>query len=385
MLRTVLTLSLAGSLFAPDAAAQNGRSMRLLAPAVIGHTAAVGFTHPTSIAGSVYGLLASAPRFPGTATLGGPFVVNGLFRVDPAAFTVLAVGLLDASGLSPAFSFGLPNDAALVGFPFDVQGVDIDANGAFTLTDDDIEFTIAAPWQIGLSMAPIAPGTFQMGSAAVFPTEVPVHTVTISRPFWIGMYEVTQGQFQQVMGYNPSAWWNTIGAVGRPVESVSWAQAMAFCQTLTAQESAAGRVPTGYQYRLPTEAEWEYCCRAGSTTEYNFGSTPSCSVANTSPNGNFCVGMANFIGQYPGNGWALRDMHGNVAEWCLDSWDANTPYAPGAVTDPYEPNGGQFRVTRGGSWASIDIYCRSASRGVQDPTMGSLTVGFRVVLAPIIP
>lgn len=385
MLRTVLTFSLAGSLFALDAAAQNGRSMRLLAPAVIGHTASVAFTHPTSISGSVYGILASVPRYPGTGTLGGSTVVNGLFRVDPFAFTILAIGLLDTSGVSPAFSFGLPNDSALVGFPFDMQGVDVAGDGSFTLTDDDIEFTIAAPWQIGLSMAPIAPGTFQMGSSAAFPTEVPVHTVTISRPFWIGMYEVTQGQFQQVMGYNPSAWANTIGAVSRPVESVTWAQAMAYCQTLTAQETAAGRVPTGYQYRLPTEAEWEYCCRAGTATDYNFGATIDCNHANVAPNSNLCVGMANFIGQYPGNAWALRDMHGNVSEWCLDSWDAVTGYAPGAVTDPYEPNGGQFRITRGGSWSSIEVYCRSASRGVQFPNQGSLTVGFRVVLAPVIP
>ncbi|MBM4247480.1 MAG: hypothetical protein FJ148_27445, partial [Deltaproteobacteria bacterium] len=195
-----------------------------------------------------------------------------------------------------------------------------------------------------LGMVPIAPGTFQMGSTAGQSNEQPVHPVTLSYPFWMGKYEVTQAQYQSVVGSNPSYFQgaNAPNAPQRPVEQVSWNSAVAYCQALTATEQAAGRVPAGYQYRLPTEAEWEYCCRAGTTTEWNTGTSLSTSQANFQgalANGTYTSGQTAVVGSYAPNAFGLHDMHGNVWEWCLDSYAL---YAPGPVTDPFV-TGGAFR------------------------------------------
>jgi len=235
-----------------------------------------------------------------------------------------------------------------------------------------------------LNMVPIAPGTFQMGQVGVYGAE-PVHQVTLTAPFWMGKYEVTQAQYQAVMGSNPSYFAGAPNAPQRPVERVSWNNAVAYCQALTATEQAAGRVPAGYQYRLPTEAEWEYCCRAGTTTEWNTGTSLSTSQANfggalanaTYPNGQTAV-----VGSYAPNAFGLHDMHGNVFEWCLDSY---ATYAPGPVTDPFV-TGGAVRVIRGGSWFSLfsASFCRSAFRGSSAPGIADYVFGFRVVLAPVL-
>ena len=242
------------------------------------------------------------------------------------------------------------------------------------------------------NLAPIAPGTFQMGSTAYqsqFPQEAPVHQVTLSYPFWMGRYEVTQAEYQAVTGNNPSGFQgpNAPNAPQRPVETVSWIDAVAYCQTLTATEMAAGRVPPGYQYRLPTEAEWEYCCRAGTLTEWHTGSSLNTSQANFSSvlwNNAFPLGQTAVVGSYPPNAFGLLDMHGNVFEWCLDSY---AMYAPTAVIDPFV-TGGLYRVLRGGSWGSgSSIGSRSAVRYGNDPVSPSISnncIGFRVVLAPVL-
>lgn len=235
-------------------------------------------------------------------------------------------------------------------------------------------------------MVSIAAGTFQMGSTASFPlasvAEGPVHAVTITQPFWMGKFEVTQAEYRAAMGNVPSAF---LGA-NRPVETVSWSQALAYCAALTAQEAAAGRLPAGYEYRLPTEAEWEYCCRAGTTTEWNVGASLACSQANfyDENTGSFCVQETADVGSYAANGWGLHDMHGNVYEWCLDSWDGSANYPASAVADPFVTSG-FYRVFRGGSWFYYSTYCRSAHRSGFFPEFTYHFLGFRVVCAPVLP
>jgi formylglycine-generating enzyme required for sulfatase activity len=237
------------------------------------------------------------------------------------------------------------------------------------------------------AMVVIPAGTFEMGSSApdVAPyfnttSQQPVHSVTLSYCFWMGATEVTQAQYSALMGTNPSQ----LPGANRPVEFTTWSSAQAYCAALTAQQLALGNVPPGYQYRLPTEAEWEYACRAGSTTEFNVGPSLVCSQANIifshhSPfgcNSNSTVPVAS----YAPNAWGLYDMHGNVWEWCLDSFAS---YSAGAVTDPFV-TGSIDRVIRGGAWFLGSHRCRSAERRYDFSVIGVPGVGFRVVLAPIL-
>jgi formylglycine-generating enzyme required for sulfatase activity len=226
-------------------------------------------------------------------------------------------------------------------------------------------------------MVRIESGAFQMGSTAGSAVEQPVHSVTITRPFWMGKYEVTQAEYQAVVGSNPSYF----SGAQRPVERVTWNGAMAYCASLTATESAAGRIPAGYQYRLPTEGEWEYCCRAGTATEWNTGVSLLCGLANflgCAPN------QTTLVGSYAPNAWGLCDMHGNNWEWCLDSWDGSANYSASAASDPYVTVGAN-RLIRGGSWENGADLCRSSVRYPGNPVWtGYLGVGFRVVLAPIL-
>ena len=287
----------------------------------------------------------------------------------------------------------LPNSAQLLGSEIFLQGLGLEVPGypRFGSMTDGLLLRLgdssgqppgsSLPLNPALNMLAIAPGTFQMGSVAVGGSAVPVHAVTISSPFWMGRDEVTQAQYQAVVGSNPSYFVGT----NRPVEQVTWYSAVAYCDALTVQEAAAGRLPNGYEYRLPTEAEWEYCCRAGTTTEWNVGSSLSCGQANFYDNG-YCVppGQTSAVGSYAANAWGLRDMHGNVWEWCLDGWDGSANYPAGPVTDPYvSSSSGPYRVLRGGSWNIISFICRSAFRYVIFPSFYGN--GFRVVCAPVLP
>jgi formylglycine-generating enzyme required for sulfatase activity len=192
----------------------------------------------------------------------------------------------------------------------------------------------------------------------------------------MGKYEVTQAEYQAVMVSNPS-WFS---GTNRPVEEVSWNNAMDYCAALTRAEQAAGRLAVGYEYRLPTEAEWEYCCRAGTTTEWNTGTSLSTAQANL----NQATGQTTTVGSYAANAFGLFDMHGNVWEWCLDAWDGSNNYPASAVTDPYTSSGPN-RVLRGGSWFPTSFYCRAAYRHNRIPTYANSDVGFRLVCAPVRP
>jgi len=237
-------------------------------------------------------------------------------------------------------------------------------------------------------MVAIPAGTFSMGSNAPnsppylnSSAQQPVHQVTISTPFWMSRNEVTQGEYQALMGNNPSIF----QGASRPVEQVNWHQARAYCAALTMQQ--AGNIPAGHEYRLPTEAEWEHACRAGTTTEFHYGpdlfcyqarfwhsyhSNSSCALALSS--GTLPVGV------YVPNAFGLYDMHGNAWEWCLDSYSA---YGSASVTDPFV-TGLPNRVIRGGGWLSGSSDCRSATRSFRDPGSSNYYVGFRVVLAPVL-
>jgi len=230
--------------------------------------------------------------------------------------------------------------------------------------------TLSGACQTPAGFVLIQPGTFQMGESGV---EGPVHAVTISHGFWMGEKEVTQAQYEALMGLNPSYFG---GNPNFPVEQVSWFNARAYCAELTTQQAAQGNVPAGYQYRLPTEAEWEYACRATTTTSWNVGNTLNCTDANLEA----CVGSTRTVGSYNPNFWGLYDMHGNVFEWCLDSY---AEYSSNAVTAPFV-TGGPYRVFRGGSWFDNSYYCRSAIRVSSVPGDANLLIGFRVVLAPVL-
>jgi formylglycine-generating enzyme required for sulfatase activity len=225
------------------------------------------------------------------------------------------------------------------------------------------------------------PGKFKMGGVGRYEDEVPVD-VTLSRGFWMGKHEVTQAQFQSVMGKNPS----DFKGGSLPVDNVNWNDATAFCKKLTKMERAAGRLPQGWEYRLPTEAQWEYACRAGTNTAFHFGDSLSSSQANF--NGNHPAGSAakgeylrktTKVGSYSPNAWGLCDMHGNVAEWCRDRY--REKYPGGA--DPEVTIGGAWRVYRGGSWAVPAEYCLSQYRMVCEPERRYRTLGFRVAAIPI--
>jgi formylglycine-generating enzyme required for sulfatase activity len=237
----------------------------------------------------------------------------------------------------------------------------------------------------------IPAGTFVMGSDAATgapyfngPKQKPAHPVTISYCFWMGATEVTQAQYASLMGTNPSFF----PGANNPVERVTWFDAQTYCAALTAQQATLGNVPAGYQYRLPTEAEWEYACRAGTTTEFHYGPSLACNQAlfaysyDLTPPAS-CQNPTGTVpvGSYAPNAWGLYDMHGNVVEWCLDTYAS---YSAGAVTDPFV-TGGVYRVFRGGAWFYESNLCRSSVRSsFSVPINSSNGLGFRVVLAPVL-
>ena len=236
---------------------------------------------------------------------------------------------------------------------------------------------------VGITMKLIQPGTFQMGSEAPVADsdERPVHSVEVTRPFYIGVYEVTNEQWARVMGGDTgdaprrvtgtregdargrlfaapegdAARGRLTGRSGHaaPCERVSWTDAVEFCRRLSQKE--------GVTYVLPTEAQWEYACRAGTRTRFSFGDRWN-ELASRQP-----------------NQWGLYDMHGNAGEWCAD-WYAES-YAGAGGRDPTGPAAGEYRVTRGGAWNDEWFHLRSASRGRQHPA-DDYGRGIRIVVVP---
>ena len=218
---------------------------------------------------------------------------------------------------------------------------------------------------IGMEFVLIPAGEFQMGSSDGDRNEKPVHTVRLSRSFYLGQYEVTQAQWEAVMGNNPSQF---KGDPSRPVETVSWDDVQEFIRRLHAKEGAS-------RYRLPTEAEWEYAARAGSTTTYSFGNDVS-QLGQYTWYAKNADGTTHPVGRLQPNAWKLYDMYGNVWEWVQD-WNGKYPSDP--VTDPTGPSAGSFRVDRGGSWYDDARFCRSANRHFGLPGLRYGLLGFRLL------
>jgi formylglycine-generating enzyme required for sulfatase activity len=245
---------------------------------------------------------------------------------------------------------------------------------------------------IGMQFVLIRSGEFEMGAPAddeSYGEVFPQHHVRISKPFYLGVYEVTQAEYHRVTGTNPASC-SKSGAfadrvagqdTGRfPVEMVSWEDAVTYCRQLSAlpEERQARRL-----YRLPTEAEWEYACRAGTTTAYSFGSVLTRSDA--------CFERSLLsdhplpVGSYRPNAFGLYDMHGSVWEWCAD-WLQLSYYERSPVDDPPGPDSGTNRVHRGGAWAGPDWACRSDYRGKGGEQSDRFeNLGFRVAFSPAEP
>jgi formylglycine-generating enzyme required for sulfatase activity len=258
----------------------------------------------------------------------------------------------------------------------------------------DVNLSIALGAGLKMQLVLIPPGEFLMGApeseARGESDEKPQHRVRITKPFYLGMYEVTQAEWEAVMGNQPSYF--SRGGDGKdrvsgldtsrfPVERVSWEEATEFCRKLGARE--------GKPYRLPTEAEWEYACRAGTTTPFHFGSMLNGDNANmdgNSPYGTMSkgryLGRPTDVGSYRANAFGLYDMHGNVWEWCSDRNESDY-YSTSAASgpDPTGPSEGSYRVFRGGGWYDVAADCRAADRNGFDPADRNGFVGFRLALS----
>ena len=240
---------------------------------------------------------------------------------------------------------------------------------------DPRETTVAAPGpkeievidlggDVKMQFVLIPAGAFMMGSDTGDPDEKPAHKVTVSRSFYVGKFEVTQEQWEAVTGGNPSH----VNGLKLPVEHVSWND----CQHFLAK----AQKKSGRKFALPTEAQWEYACRAGSTNRFTFGDDASSLAAYgwySENSGN----TTHPVGEKKPNPWGLYDMHGNVWEWCADWYG---PYAAGDATDPQGPGSGGSRVLRGGAWSLSPINQRSATRNGAAPAISMITGGFRCAL-----
>jgi formylglycine-generating enzyme required for sulfatase activity len=281
----------------------------------------------------------------------------------------------------------------------------LDRKGWFkakTLEEAGLGAKLTIP-DLDLVLIRIDPGTFTMGSTPSETgrcnDEVP-HQVTLTKRYWIGEYDVTVGEFRAFVNatgyrteaetgdgmyvYTGSAWEKRAGASWQnpnlnqddhhPVVGVSWNDAKAFCAWVNKTQTEAGRLPAGYEYTLPTEAQWEYACRSG-TTEAYAGNLDSMGWYNQN-SGN----TTHPVGQKQPNAWGLYDMHGNVWEWCAD-WYGD--YPGGNVTDPTGPSSGTNRVLRGGGWNFTAVDCRSACRFNDVPGLRGGNLGFRLALSSV--
>ncbi|MBC8216867.1 MAG: formylglycine-generating enzyme family protein [Planctomycetes bacterium] len=219
-----------------------------------------------------------------------------------------------------------------------------------------------------MKLVSIPAGSFMMGSNRP-------HEVRISKGFWMGQTEVTQGQYKSVMNAEPWSGQVYVQEANNPAIYVTWNDAVEFCKKLSQQ--------TGETYRLPTEAEWEYACRAGTTTRFSFGDSDSSLGDYAWRRSNAFEGgrkYAHSVGQKRPNPWGLYDIHGNVFEWCSDWYDKDY-YSNSPSVDPNGPSSGEARSLRGGSWLSYEYALRCSCRSLLDPDARNDVVGFRVVLS----
>jgi formylglycine-generating enzyme required for sulfatase activity/predicted Ser/Thr protein kinase len=272
------------------------------------------------------------------------------------------------------------------------------------------EVTVDLGKEVKLGLVRIDPGEFQMGApdgeAEAQNDEKPQHTVRITRPFYLGKYEVTQAQYQRLAPQRSQPCWFSAEGGGKdkvqrmdtnrfPAECVSWNEATTVCERLN-QDYLSGLPEAlrkaGYRFKLPTEAQWEYACRAGTTTPFHFGKELNGTQANC--NGDFPYGTQEKgknwerttpVGSYPKNAWGLYDMHGNVWEWCEDSQEAGrykNRAGQAKIEDPKYPEKAaeDQRVRRGGAWGHYARFCRAAYRSEDEPANHDINYGFRLAL-----
>ena len=324
-------------------------------------------------------------------------IVAAMEQQGVTVFTYpLTAQLIRPRQLPGAFQFGItgpPGVYAVVGSPdlaaWSGMGFATNQLGAIVFTDVTAHLSSRKFYRTFLQSPPanmvfIPPNTFTMGSPAneqdrnAF-TEGPQTTVTLTHGYWIGKYEVTQGDYLSVMDTNPSEF---PGDLTRPVSSVDWFDATNYCWKLTQRELAAGHIPAGSHYRLPTEAEWECAARAGTTTRFTYGDDPTyASLTNyawfldiSAPDL-----TVHSVGSKLPNPWGLCDMSGNVWEWCQDWYGDQTG---GIQTDPTGPaaNPNGNKVMRGGAYDYSNSSCRSATRLFAFQFHADTDLGFRVVL-----
>ena len=278
----------------------------------------------------------------------------------------------------PQRGVGTGDRPALLVAPFDAQQAAAAQEAWAKYLGIDVEVTNS----LGMKFHVIPPGTFDMGSPGSEPSRRDAetqHAVTITQPKLLGVYPVTQGEWTQLMGSNPSHFKSVSGQDTRrfPVEQVSWEDCQEFLTKLN-----AGHGLDGWRYRLPTEAEWEFACRSGTVSPFWFGGELNGKQANCDGNYPYETGKGPYlerpsvVGSYGANPFGLSDQHGQVWEWCEDRYGA---YAPSASEDPGGPSSGSSRVLRGGSWYDYAYDCRSARRDDYVPSCRSSSIGFRVV------
>ncbi len=230
--------------------------------------------------------------------------------------------------------------------------------------------------EIKLELVKCPAGTFMMGSTEgelARKNDEKQHNVTLTKPFYIGKFEVTQSQYEAIIGKNPSKF---IGA-NNPVEMVSYEESKAFCDKLNTKYLSL--LPKGYKFDLPTEAQWEYACRAGTNTRFNNGTDKD--IDEVAWYDKSASDTTHIVGQKKPNAWGIYDMHGNVCEWCRD-WYGEYPNED--VKDPIGASSGSDRVNRGGGWDDGAYSCRSADRCRDNPSdVRSKRLGFRVAIVPV--
>lgn len=320
-------------------------------------------------------------------------VTNGVVRLNITGTISNACTIQYATNLTQSnpwhykTNFGLVNSSTIF-LDADQPSVSVGFYRIFTqvLPTNVIPFT---------NMIWISPGTFSMGSPtneALQSSDEMQHTVTLTKGFYMGKYLVTQADYQTLIGSNVSFFTTNQGYaqnLNLPVEQISWNDATNYCGRLTQQEMLAGRLQTGWAYRLPTESEWEYACRAGTKTAFYYGNTLQSGKANFDGRYEYDSNLGTInnstginltqttvVGSYEANAWGLSDMCGNVLEWCSDWYGS---YPDGNTTDPQGAATGSYHIVRGGGFGYQGVYCRSAQRGVAAGFVNYL--GFRVVLA----